>query len=71
MGKISGKFEKFLDGLYDRHDEIQEKHSKWMSEKEKDLKSLAISAGKFEDRVEQAANEVERWMAAQEKNLKS
>ncbi|WP_191556266.1 hypothetical protein [Metabacillus idriensis] len=70
MGKLSGEFEKFLDGLYGRHDAIQEKHSKWMNEKEKDLDSLDISAGKFEGRMEQMANEAERWMTAKEKHQK-
>ncbi|TDL80598.1 hypothetical protein [Peribacillus frigoritolerans] len=71
MGKFSGEFEKFLEGLYGRHDEIQKKHSKWMNEKEKDLDSLDISAGKFEGGMEQMASDMERWMTAQEKHLKS
>jgi biopolymer transport protein ExbB/TolQ len=71
LEKISGKFEKFFDGMYGRHDENQVKHSKWMNQKEKDLRDLEKSAGRFEKRMEQTANEAERWMTAQEKHLKS
>lgn len=71
MGKISGKFEKFLDGMYGRHDENQVKHSNWMNQKEKDLRDLEKSSDSFEKRMEQMANEAERWMTAQEKQLKT
>jgi biopolymer transport protein ExbB/TolQ len=56
--------------MYGRHDENQVKHSKWMNQKEKDLRDLEKSAGRFEKRMEQTANEAERWMTAQEKHLK-
>ncbi|MEM5016690.1 hypothetical protein WKH31_10405 [Metabacillus indicus] len=70
MSKLSGEFEKFMDNMYGRHDDIQTKHSKWMGQKEKDLGSLERTADAFEKRMEQMANDAERWMSDQEKRLK-
>lgn len=69
MSKLSGEFEKFMDNLYGRHDDIQTKHSKWMGQKEKDLGSLERTADSFEKRMEQMVNDAERWMSDQEKRL--
>ncbi|QNG59536.1 hypothetical protein [Metabacillus idriensis] len=70
MGKLSGVFEKFMENLYDRHDEIQRKQSKWLNEKDKELGILESSASKFEKRMDQMAEEAENWMAQNERHLK-
>ncbi|PLR69002.1 MULTISPECIES: hypothetical protein [Bacillaceae] len=70
MGKLSGVFEKFMENLYDRHDEIQRKQSKWLNEKDKDLGILESSASKFEKRMDQMAEEAENLMAQNERHLK-
>lgn len=70
MGKLSGEFEKFMENLYGRHDEIQEKQSKWLNGKDKELGTLESSASGFEKRMEQMAEEAERWLAQNERHLK-
>lgn len=70
MGKLSGVFEKFMENLYDRHDEIQRKQSKWLNEKDKELGILESSASKFEKRMDQMAEEAENWIAQNERHLK-
>ncbi len=70
MAKLSGEFEKFMENLYGRHDEIQGKQSKWLNEKDKELGTLESSASTFEKRMDQMAEEAEKWMVQNEKHLK-